>query len=143
MITIYWVYCGKVTRTSLPFGLRSAPKIFTAVADAVAWSLHCSGIEHQIHYLDDFLFFAAPGCGATVLRVVLSVLSFLGVPISAHKTEGPSPQVTFLGIFIDTRRSQLHLSEPKLSRLCFVCGSPVQEKSWNLFWGTWLMQPLL
>ena len=25
-------------------GLRSAPKIFSAVADALAWSLHCKGV---------------------------------------------------------------------------------------------------
>ena len=116
LLGILWQGYTYVDR-ALPFGLRSAPKIFTAVADAVAWSLHCSGIEHQIHYLDNFLFFAAPGRGDTVLQAVLSVLSFLGVPVSAHKTEGPSPQVTFLGILIDTRRSQLRLTEPKLSRL--------------------------
>ena len=30
----------------LPFGLRSAPKIFTAVVDALAWALFCRGITH-------------------------------------------------------------------------------------------------
>ena len=29
----------------LPFGLRSAPKIFTAVADALAWVLYSWGIR--------------------------------------------------------------------------------------------------
>ena len=28
---------------ALPFGLRSARKIFSAVADMLAWALHCSG----------------------------------------------------------------------------------------------------
>ena len=42
---------------ALPFGLCSAPKIFTAVADAVGWALLESGIPYHIHYLDDFLFF--------------------------------------------------------------------------------------
>ena len=40
----------------LPFGLEAAPKIFSAVADMMAWTLHCSGICHHIHYLDDFPF---------------------------------------------------------------------------------------
>ena len=31
-----WVYIDRV----LPFGLRSAPKIFSAVADAVQWMVH-------------------------------------------------------------------------------------------------------
>ena len=45
---------------ALPFGLCSAPKIFSAVADAIAWALHLAGINRQIHYLDDFLFMATP-----------------------------------------------------------------------------------
>ena len=39
----------------LPFGLRSAPKIFNAVADALDWYLHQSGIPSVYHYLDDFV----------------------------------------------------------------------------------------
>ena len=45
---------------ALPFSLRSVPKIFLAVADMLAWALHCAGIQHQIHYLDDFLFMVPP-----------------------------------------------------------------------------------
>ena len=45
---------------ALPFGLRSAPKIFSAVADMMVWALYNAGIEHLIHYLDDFLFLVAP-----------------------------------------------------------------------------------
>ena len=36
---------------ALHFGLRSAPKILSAVADLVAWVLHQQGIKHQLHYL--------------------------------------------------------------------------------------------
>ena len=41
---------------ALPFGLRSAPKIFSTVADLVAWVLHQHCIKHQPHYLDSYLF---------------------------------------------------------------------------------------
>jgi hypothetical protein len=47
--------------TALPFGLRSAPKIFTAIADAVEWILKQAGVKFVIHYLDDFLLIGAPG----------------------------------------------------------------------------------
>ena len=59
----------------VPFGLRSAPKIFSTVADMLAWALHCSGIRHQIHYLDDFLFMGAPKSreGAEALLFALSL----------------------------------------------------------------------
>ena len=39
---------------ALPFGLRSAPKLFTAVADAFLWITGKEGIVHAMHYLDDF-----------------------------------------------------------------------------------------
>jgi len=45
---------------ALPFGLRSAPKIFTAVADAVEWILRSEGVNFVIHYLDDFLLVGPP-----------------------------------------------------------------------------------
>ena len=39
---------------AFPFGLCSAPKIFNALADFIAWVLHQHGIAHQLHYPDDF-----------------------------------------------------------------------------------------
>ena len=42
----------------LPFSLRSAPKIFSAVADAVQWILGNNGIRKGLHYLDDFILVA-------------------------------------------------------------------------------------
>ena len=45
---------------ALPFDLRSVPKLFSAVADAIAWVLHCQGVRYQLHYLDDVLFLGAP-----------------------------------------------------------------------------------
>lgn len=42
---------------ALPFGLRSAPKLFTAVADAVGRALLDAGLPMQLHYLDDFFVF--------------------------------------------------------------------------------------
>ena len=37
------------------FGLRSAPKQFTAVADGVSWALYHVGVHNGVHYLDVFL----------------------------------------------------------------------------------------
>ena len=46
--------------TTLPFGLRSAPKIFNAVADASEWIREHNGVRELLHYLDDFLIFGVP-----------------------------------------------------------------------------------
>ena len=45
---------------ALPFGLRSAPKIFNAVADALEWIVGRQVPGKVIHYLDDFLFVGRP-----------------------------------------------------------------------------------
>ena len=47
---------------ALPFGLRSAPLIFTALADATQWIMTQRGIaEEDIdHYIDDFVTLGAP-----------------------------------------------------------------------------------
>ncbi|KAL5502126.1 hypothetical protein EMCRGX_G008850 [Ephydatia muelleri] len=45
----------------LPFGLRSAPKIFNAISDALEWHLKSRGIAHLFHYLDDFAILGRAG----------------------------------------------------------------------------------
>lgn len=104
---------------ALPFGLRSAPKIFNAVADFIAWVLHCNGIAHQLHYLDDFLFLGAPDSeeATAALETVTRTLACMGIPVAIHKTEGPSTMLTFLGIVIDTQKCELRLPGEKLVRL--------------------------
>ena len=39
---------------SLPFGLRSAPLIFSALADALEWVVRQAGVKYIFHYIDDF-----------------------------------------------------------------------------------------
>ena len=59
LLSIRWKSNTYIDR-ALPFGLRSAPKIFNAIADTIAWVLGCQGIPNQLHYLDNFLFIATP-----------------------------------------------------------------------------------
>ena len=59
--------------TALPFGLRSAPKIFNVMADCLQWIFRNRGAEGVIHYLDDYLFVGPPAsraCGRTLLGVM-------------------------------------------------------------------------
>ena len=102
-----------------PFGLRSAPKIFSTVSDALAWILQARGVRYQLHYLDNFLLFGSPRsaeCEAA-LQCTLQTCQELGVPVAAHKTEGPSHQLTFLGIQINTVKMELSLPPEKLARI--------------------------
>ena len=77
---------------ALPFGLHSAPQIFNAAADFIAWGLAFQGVNCQLHYLDDFLLIAAPYSqqGREFLAIALQTLAGLGVPVATHKQRGPA-----------------------------------------------------
>ena len=104
----------------LPFGLRSAPIIFNAYADALEWILKERGCSSIIHYLDDFLVIGPPdsiSCQAG-LETMISTCRVLGVPLAVEKIEGPSTCLSFLGIELDTVSMQARLPQDKLTRLC-------------------------
>ena len=103
----------------LPFGLRSAPKIFNAVADALEWSLRQRGIRQIFHYLDDFIVIGPPDSSECALALLTldRTCAELGIPIAEHKREGPVTCLTFLGIEVDTVAMQLRLPLDKLRRL--------------------------
>lgn len=88
LLGIFWQGCIYLDRT-LPFGLRSAPKIFTAVADALAWVIMTKGVRWLIHYMNDFLFFGPPGSGSCLdaLLLALKVCLELCCPVAPNKVE--------------------------------------------------------
>ena len=89
--------CQTFVDTVLPFEFRSAPKIYTAVADALQHILQEQGILHILHYLDDFLLFGKPGTSDCQegLHTAMRVCGRLGVPIAEQKTEDPTQALTF------------------------------------------------
>ncbi len=103
----------------LPFGLRSAPKIFNVVADGLCWCLRQAGIQFVLHYLDDFIIVAPPDtdeCARSV-TILEETCAKLGVPMAPGKSEGPLTSLVFLGILVDTEAGELRLPEGKLQRL--------------------------
>ena len=80
----------------LPFGLRSAPKIFSVVADALQWILSIKGITHSLHY---YIMVTDSLDKALIQKNILtSTFESLGVPLEYSELEGPSSYMTFLGI---------------------------------------------
>jgi hypothetical protein len=104
---------------ALPFGLRSAPKLFTAVADGLLWVMGRHGVSNALHYLDDFLIMGPPHSKECegALRTSLVLCETLGLPIASHKVEGPATSLAFLGILIDSEAGVLRLPADKLARL--------------------------
>ena len=89
--------------TALPFGLRSAPAIFSAVAEALAHMIRQKGVVELDHYLDDFSIVGPPDSQqcAKDLETSLAMCEEAGCPV-AEKTEGPATEITLLGIELDS-----------------------------------------
>ena len=103
--------------TVLPFGLRSAPKNFSAVADALQWILVQKGLT-ILHYLDDFILVSDSFKKADAQKqLLIDTFKTLGVPLETSKLEGPATCLTFLGIEFDTVNLQIRLPPQKLSNL--------------------------
>lgn len=104
--------------TRLPFGLRSAPKIFNAIADALQWIIQSRGVPLLIHYLDDYALVASSKAVSQSHKEILeSTCRELDIPLEPCKLVGPSQVLEFLGIEVDTVRIQLRLPTEKMDRL--------------------------
>ena len=118
--------------TVLPFGLRSVPKIFTAIADALEWILKHQGVSFILHYLDDFLTLGqahSSECEHNLERIV-EVCKYLGVPLKVQKMEGPTTtldNVDFLGITMDTETLKVTLPTCELEELKRWLGSGPED----------------
>ena len=94
---------------ALPFSLRSAPKIFNAVADVLQWVLQQQGVACVYHYLVNFIILGERGkdtC-AKNLQIILDVCKELGVMVATEKCEGPTTRIIFLGIEVDSERLEM------------------------------------
>ena len=105
--------------TCLPFGLRSAPKLFNVLADLLEWILLNQGVTFLMHYLDDFLTMGEPGTTVCQrnLCLLIEICHMLGIPLAIEKVEGPAMVLDFLGIVLDTERMEARLPKDKLERI--------------------------
>ena len=103
---------------ALPFGLRSTPKIFTALAHAMEWNFKRNGIADTWHYLDDFITVSPPDsdeCQANI-ALMTELCRRLGVSLAEDKLIGAYTCLVFLGIEIDTIAGGIRLPREKLIR---------------------------
>ena len=77
LLAIRWGGAAYIN-TTLPFGLCSAPKLFTAMADGLAWCMMCEGVSDFLHYLADFFCpQQSNSCGRS-LQVAVELCEHLG-----------------------------------------------------------------
>lgn len=107
--------------TTPPFGLRSAPTIFSAVADALAHMIRQKMRDKGKlgHYLDDYVVVTSADwrVAREALSDALQVCETTGSPVAEEKTEGPATEITLLGIKLDSVKMQLRLPSDKLRKL--------------------------
>ena len=125
---------------ALPFGLRSAPYIFSQLSDAIEWILlnECS-ISFVCHILDDFLIVEPPChtpppdslCRASLSSMILTFQK-LNIPISTAKTEGPSQIIQFMGIILDSGKMEARLPEDKVERIKSTLSTFQSQRSTTL-----------
>ena len=67
-------------------------------------------------YLDDFIVVGATGSAefAAAMTNLEQACTYVGMPITKHKKDGPTHCLTFLGIELDTVASQLRIPTDKL-----------------------------
>ena len=114
---------------ALPFGLPSAPYIYSSIADLLEWILkHNYGVRFLLHYLDDFHTLGplnSPVCQRN-LDICVRLFAEWGIPPHQEKLEGPSTCLTVLGIELDSIALLARLPKDK-----FDCIAALLE-SWSL-----------
>ena len=103
----------------LPFGLRSAPLLFTVTGDLLQWVMKKRGVSWIRHYIDDFITVGNPGeseCQRHI-GIVKEVCEEAGMPTEPEKEEGPTTELVFLGMELDSRQLVIRLPEEKLQRM--------------------------
>ena len=104
---------------ALPFGLQSAPLIFTALPDCLQWIMQRRGADPLFHYLDDFLTVGRPQSDqcASNLQIMKQACSDTGTTIELDKCKGPATVKGFLGLELDTEKLEMRLPQDKLHGL--------------------------
>lgn len=102
----------------LPFGLNTAPYVFTKIMKPVSKFLRSAGLLSTV-YLDDWLLFGQnrEQC-LTNITITKDLLTSLGFIINEEKSVlVPSDSCKFLGMIIDSNNFQISLPADKRSRI--------------------------
>ena len=104
-----------MTDERLPFGAARSPEIFNRIAQAVREIMKRKCYDTLIVFLDDFLVKGRSyGECLQALNDLLRLLRHLGFQINYNKIEGPTREIRFLGIVLDSITMNLPIPEDNL-----------------------------
>ena len=99
----------------MPMDCSSSCLTFETFSTGVEWFAH--QITFILHLLDDFLLVAPSAqLGQQQLDLLLSLCSYLGIPMAPEKTCGPSTTLSFAGIELDSILLEARLPIDKISK---------------------------
>ena len=107
----------------LPFGLRSSGGIFNHFANLVCWIInHKYGVTNLIHYSDDFFLVGAKDVALAEkeLAIVKQAFQDMGIPLATDKIEGPSTEMIYLGILINSKDLTIAITPDRYSDITSV-----------------------
>lgn len=120
----------------LPFGLSTAPRVFTRVVRALVAYLRKRGIK-MFAYLDDWLLVnKSPQRLLEQTRLVLKICEELGLLVNDDKSDlEPTQSPVYLGAFLDLRRGLVRPSDARIEQLeLFVQNLLTEGVAPALFW---------
>jgi hypothetical protein len=108
---------------TLPFGLKSSPKIFCTFAEGLRYIMLKNGVTIAQNYMDDYFTCGLPGTGECErnLQLMISTCIDLGFSVQSKKTVPPTCSMEFLGIEINSNTMELRISDDRLrEKSCVV-----------------------
>ena len=104
--------------TCLPFGLSSAPWVFTKVLKP-ALAMLCQRGVRLISYIDDILLIAGSKDQALdQVQALVYLLECLGFTINTEKSVlTPDQTIEFLGLTVNSNKMELHLPATKIKQI--------------------------
>lgn len=100
----------------LPFGLRSAPFIFTKLMRLPLRLLRAGGDMACLGYIDDIAGAAPPDKSAAQARKTDDTLASLGLVVAEDKKQEPATSAVVLGLRLDTVLNRITLPQDKLNK---------------------------
>ena len=92
---------GVYIETCLSFGLRLAPKLFTIIAEFLAWIAQQNNVSFLIHHLDDFLTIGPPSSLAFQhnLDTIIHICNYLGIHLPWKRWKGHQHPCRFWALY--------------------------------------------
>lgn len=152
---------GRIYRyAALPFGLASAPKLYSEFAELQRQIIiHCNPnlwhIDDTVllfNYLDDFWSaHTSYGTAWKQFTIFLQTLAWLGIPTQWRKVSPPSQIVKLLGFIFDLKNQIFYVPRAKVLKICEYIDYLLESKSCSrremasikgkLLWCTQVIRP--